>query len=212
MTDTHGDTHGVRDDTADTADTADTEPGEDGTAGTAAAGGGTTAETPTGDSTTGSGSSGEHPAVSPGYARTQNLIAAGVLLLIGVAAAVMSASLGVGSLAEPEPGMWPLIVSVVLVAFSVVLLLQSGQKGDEQAFGRGSLIVVVAVVSLIAYAALFENIGFEVPTVAILMLWIKGLGRQSWITSLSVSFGSCAVIYAVFISALGVPLPHIVVF
>lgn len=155
---------------------------------------------------------GDIRAVSATYARTQNLVAAGVILLVSVVAAVMSASLGVGSLAEPEPGMWPLIVSVVLVAFSVVLLLQSGQKGDEQAFGRESLIVVVAVVSLIAYAALFENIGFEVPTVAILMLWIKGLGRQSWITSLSVSFGSCAVIYAVFISALGVPLPHIVVF
>ncbi|OLT43180.1 hypothetical protein BJF85_03850 [Saccharomonospora sp. CUA-673] len=150
--------------------------------------------------------------VSERYARRQNLIAAAVIMTVGIVAVVMSASLGVGDLAEPEPGMWPMMISVVLVAMSAALLLQSGRHGDEQAFTRESLIVVVAVVSLLVYASLFERIGFEVPTVAVLLLWIKGLGRQSWLVSLAVSFGSCAVIYAVFISALGVPLPHIVVF
>lgn len=152
------------------------------------------------------------PATSPRYARRQNVIAAGTLVLVGIAAAVLALRLGVGELAEPGAGMWPLMVSVVLVVFSAVLALRSAPTGDEEAFGRDALIVVVAVASLIAYALLFERIGFEVPTVAVLVLWIRGLGRQSWPTALGVGFGACAVIYGVFISALGVQLPHIVAF
>ncbi|TCP49987.1 tripartite tricarboxylate transporter TctB family protein [Tamaricihabitans halophyticus] len=150
--------------------------------------------------------------VSARYARRQNVVAALVVLLIGGVAAALSARLGVGNLAEPGPGLWPLAVSVVIIAFAAVLLLQSRQQGDEQRFTRESLIVVVAVGSLIGYALLFERIGFEVPTIALLLLWIRGLGRQPWLTSITVSVGSCAVIYVLFISALGVQLPHIVAF
>jgi putative tricarboxylic transport membrane protein len=144
------------------------------------------------------------------YARRQNIIAAGVPLVIGIVAAVMSWQLGVGTLADPGPGLWPLVVSVVMAIIAAVLVLQSRPTGAEEKFTREALIVVVAVVSLLGYALLFERIGFEIPTVALLVLWLKVLGRETWRATIAVSLVSTTAIYLLFITGLGVSLPHIV--
>ncbi|MFG2007425.1 tripartite tricarboxylate transporter TctB family protein [Spirillospora sp. NPDC048911] len=151
-------------------------------------------------------------APSPSYAHRQNIIAALVPLAIGVIAAVLSSGLGVGTLADPGPGLWPLVVSVAMVVIAAVQVLRSRPTGDEEKFTGEACIVAVAVVSLIGFALLFERVGFEVPTVALLVLWLKGLGRESWRITIVLSLAATAAIYLLFITALGVSLPHIVAF
>jgi putative tricarboxylic transport membrane protein len=147
---------------------------------------------------------------SQSYARRQNVAAAAVPLVIGAVAAVASWRLGLGSLAEPGPGLWPLTVSVAMVVLGAVLVVQSRPTGDEERFGREAVIVGVAVVSLVGYALLFERVGFEIPTLALLVLWLKMLGRESWWATVAVSLVATAAVYLLFITALGVSLPHIV--
>jgi putative tricarboxylic transport membrane protein len=147
---------------------------------------------------------------SASYARRQNIIAAVVPLAIGVITAVLSWQLGIGTLADPGPGLWPLVVSVAMVVFGAVLVLQSQPTGDEEKFTGEAVIVAVATVSLIGFALLFERVGFEIPTVALLVLWLKALGRESWRATIAVSIVTVAAIYLLFITALGVSLPHIV--
>lgn len=144
------------------------------------------------------------------YERKQNVVAAAVLLGVGVVAAIASWQLGVGEPADPGPGLWPLIVSVGLVVFAAVLVVRSHPTGAEERFSRDSLVVVGAVLSLLAYAFLFEQVGFEIPTVALLVLWLKGFGRESWKVTATVSVGATAVVYLLFITGLDMSLPHIV--
>ncbi|PXY27141.1 tripartite tricarboxylate transporter TctB family protein [Prauserella muralis] len=146
------------------------------------------------------------------HARRQNRIAAAVPLAIGALAAVASWQLGVGDTADPGPGLWPLIVSVAMVVVSAVLFLQPRPTGTEERFGRESLVVAVGVLSLLGYALLFERVGFEIPTVALLVLWLKVLGRESWRMTVAVSLVASAASYLLFITGLEVSLPHIVHF
>jgi putative tricarboxylic transport membrane protein len=146
------------------------------------------------------------------YARRQNIIATAIPLAIGVVAAILSWRLGVGDLADPGPGLWPLVVSVAMVVIAAVLVVRSRPTGGEERFGRGAVIVVVAAGSLIGYALLFERVGFEIPTVALLVLWLKVLGRESWRMTVAVSLGVSVALYLLFITGLGVSLPHIVAF
>jgi putative tricarboxylic transport membrane protein len=152
----------------------------------------------------------EPPPVPPGYARRLNVVAALVPLAIGVVAGIMSWNLGVGTLPAPGPGMWPLVVSIAMVVASAVLVLQSRPRGDEERFTKDVVVVAVAAASLVAYAFLFELVGFEIPTVALLVLWLKGLGRESWRLTAVVAIVATAALYLLFITALGVSLPHII--
>lgn len=144
------------------------------------------------------------------YERKQNIVAAAVLLGVGIVAAIVSWRLGVGEPADPGPGLWPLIVSVALVVFAAVLVVRSHPTRTEERFSRDSLVVVGAVLSLVAYAFLFERVGFEIPTIALLVLWLKGFGRESWKVTTTVSVGATAVVYLLFITGLNLSLPHIV--
>ncbi|MDP4502212.1 tripartite tricarboxylate transporter TctB family protein [Nonomuraea turcica] len=144
------------------------------------------------------------------YERRLNVVAALVPLVIGVVAALMSWNLGVGSLSAPGPGMWPLVVSVAMVVVAAVLVLQSRPRGDEERFTKDVVTVAIAAASLIAYAFLFELVGFEVPTIALLVLWLKGLGRESWRVTAVVAVVATAALYLLFITGLGVSLPHII--
>lgn len=141
--------------------------------------------------------------------RLRHTMAAGVPLLLGVVAAGLSWRLGLGSLADPGPGMWPLMVSVAMVVTAAVVLA-SRPAASEERFGRGAVTVAIAVASLIGYALLFERVGFEIPTVALLVLWCRVLGRESWRMTAAVAVGATAAVYLLFITGLGVSLPHIV--
>ncbi|MQA09503.1 MAG: tripartite tricarboxylate transporter TctB family protein [Pseudonocardiaceae bacterium] len=147
-----------------------------------------------------------------GPPRAQNVIAAAVPLAVGVLAAILSWQLGIGEPADPGPGLWPLIISVAMVIVAAVLMIQSRPTGAEERFGRESLTVAVGVVSLLGYAFLFEQVGFEIPTLALLVLWLKVLGGETWRVTVAVSLGASTAIYLLFITGLEVSLPHIVHF
>ena len=112
-----------------------------------------------------------------------------------------------GSLTDPGPGLWPLIVSVVLVLTGAAVALRPGD--DAEAIGREAWIVVLGCVSLVAYTLVIEVIGFEIPTIALLVFWLKVLGEEPWRTAVTVAVGATVAVYAVFILALGVALPHL---
>ncbi|MEU6036982.1 tripartite tricarboxylate transporter TctB family protein [Actinomadura sp. NPDC047616] len=148
--------------------------------------------------------------VSASYARRQNIVAALVPLVFGLVMAVLSWRLGVGDLADPGPGLWPLIVSVALVVLAAALVLRSRPTGAEERFTGDAALVAAGAASLAGYALLFERVGFEIPTVALLVLWLRVLGRESWRITVAVSLATTAAAYLLFITALGVSLPHLV--
>ncbi|MDG4856903.1 tripartite tricarboxylate transporter TctB family protein [Streptomyces sp. T-3] len=144
--------------------------------------------------------------------RTQARLGALVPLGIGAFAAAAAVSMGLGSLAAPGPGLWPLIVSLAMATLSASLLLNPGADTEQEPFNRQALVVALGALSLVAYTLLIEQVGFEVVTVLLLVLWMRGFGRESWRLSLAVALAACAALYLLFIVALSVSLPHLIAF
>lgn len=137
-------------------------------------------------------------------------VAGTIPVALGLATLWYARGLGFGSLAEPGPGLWPSIVAVLLVVTGAGIAVRARAAHDTEAFTRGTTAVVIGAASLVVYSYLFELVGFEIPTVLLLVLWLRFLGGESWRVTAAVSLLATAGAYALFITGLGVPLPHLI--
>jgi len=147
----------------------------------------------------------------PRAGRFGQALAATVPVLIGVASLVYALSLGLGSARDPGPGLWPAMVSVLLMLAAVWSMVSERRDGTAERFTRGARDIGLGILSLIGYGLLFRRIGFEIPTVLLLAFWLKLLGRESWLLTTLVSVVTTAAFYLLFVVLLGVPLPRLAV-
>jgi putative tricarboxylic transport membrane protein len=143
------------------------------------------------------------------------LTAAAVPLVVGAAALINSIALGIGSLTDPGAGLWPAGASCLMIAGSVLLLIRWREIKDGEAFsGTGLRTLGVALALAGMFVILFggigdwPGIGFEWATVLMLALWLKLIGRESWLTTAAVSIGVTVALHLVFIELLNAPIPH----
>ncbi|WP_233213391.1 tripartite tricarboxylate transporter TctB family protein [Mycobacterium hubeiense] len=146
------------------------------------------------------------PAGGPAYQTVGALVG----IAIGVSGAVLAYGYGLGSLREPGPGLWPFIVSVVIVALSVILLVAGRGLTDSEAFTRSSLLPVIGVVSFVVFGLLMPLIGFEIPALALCVVWLRFLGGERWRTTIVISVLTTAAFYFLFLYGLRIPLPHLI--
>lgn len=142
--------------------------------------------------------------------RRQDRIAAGVLCAIGIFVIVTAVQLGIGTPEAPRAGLWPLVVGVVLT-FTSLMVVREPMAEVVERFDRSLVTVVGGVVAIAAYAWLLERVGFELPTILMLILWLKVFGRESWRITAIVAVASAVVVYLLFIVLLNVSLPHLIV-
>lgn len=145
----------------------------------------------------------------PAGGPTYQTVAALVTLAIGVTGSVLSYGYGLGTLRAPGPGLWPLVVSLVITALSLVLLVTGRRLTDDERFTRTSLLPLVGVLTFIGLGALIPVIGFELPSLALCVIWLRFLGGESWRSTIVVSVGTVAAFYLLFLYGLRIPLPHL---
>jgi hypothetical protein len=131
---------------------------------------------------------------------------------IGVCGAVLAHGYGLGSLREPGPGMWPFIVSVLIAGLSVILLVAGRGLTDSEAFTRSSVLPVIGIVTFIAFGLLMPVTGFEIPALALCVIWLRFLGGESWRNTVVISVVTVAVFYLLFLYGLRIPVPHLIAF
>jgi len=139
---------------------------------------------------------------------TNILVALGVIAL-GCAALVGSLSLGAGTAGQPGSGTWPLLISLVLVALGIVLVLTARRTSDAERFSGPSWLVLIGLITMIAFVALISVIGFEIPAALLAFVWLRFLGHESWRSSIITSLGVVVAFYLIFVAALQVPIPHL---
>lgn len=142
----------------------------------------------------------------PGAVRRRRRIAPLILLGLGIGAASGSWQLELGTLHHPAPGLWPFIISVTIILSAGALIVWPGNEPLE-AWGRRSLSVAAGIASLAAFVVLFELIGFFIPAVLMLLLWLRVFGRESWRWTAVFAAAGPAVLYVIFDRLLGVPFP-----
>lgn len=129
-----------------------------------------------------------------------------VPLLVGLYALYTAYGLSLGELRNPGPGLWPFIVSAVVVATAAALLLVD-HPDDYETWTRGTLSIIGGLVSLAIFILLFQAIGFLVPSVLMLLLWLRLFAQEPWKWAVPLAFGGALVLYLIFDTALGVPFP-----
>jgi len=151
----------------------------------------------------------EHEYRPPAAGALSNVLTAASVVVLGVAALVASAALGTGTAAEPGPGTWPLLVSILLVVLGGALLLTARRTSDAEKFSRGSLLVLAGLATMVVFVAVIEVVGFEIPAALLCFVWLRFLGREGWRMSVVTSLGVVVGFYLVFVAALAVPIPHL---
>lgn len=139
------------------------------------------------------------------------VVAGAVPLALGLGGIYMSFSLGIGSIANPGPGLWPLLISTAITAASLALLVLRHGKHGAESFGRGWRISAVGAASLIVFTYLFEPLGFEIPTLLLLAFWLRVIGKETWRTTVTIATSTMVVLYLIFIVGLSVNLPRLLV-
>lgn len=148
------------------------------------------------------------PAGGPAYQTVGALVG----IAIGLGGAVLAYGYGLGSLHKPGPGLWPFVVSVVIAALSVILLVVGRGLTDSEAFTRSSALPVIGAVTFVAFGLLMPLTGFEIPALALCVIWLRFLGGESWRNTLVISVLTTAAFYLLFLYGLRIPLPHLISF
>lgn len=141
-------------------------------------------------------------------------------LLAGVGAIWFAASWNLASGAAGYGGAFPLGLSALLVALSLLLLVTSGERGTPAVSppprpgtagpsnDRNGTVAVAWLVALLAgYALFFDFLGFVLVTLLFGVVYLRLLQRASWTASLVNSVLLTLGSYFVFRVLLGVPLP-----
>jgi hypothetical protein len=132
-----------------------------------------------------------------------------VVLGVGIAAVVLSIAMGLGTPASPEPGLWPFIISCVMVALGLFQLIAGRHNRDAEKFTRMSTAPLTGLVTLVAMVALMPLIGFEIPALVLSIIWMRFLGGETWRSTLVVSAAVVIAFYGIFVLALHTSIPHL---
>lgn len=130
-----------------------------------------------------------------------------VLFVLGVLSTIGSIRLELGTLQHPGPGLWPLVTALAIVLSSIVILVVPGDEPLE-AWTRKSIGVGTGVASLGVFIILFNLVGFFIPAVLMMFLWLRVYGGEAMRTTIILSLTGPLALYVIFDSLLGVPFPR----
>lgn len=130
-----------------------------------------------------------------------------VPLLLGAYAAYESYQLSLGQLNAPGPGLWPFIVAM-LVTLTAAALLFIDDPDDYEPWTRATAIIVGGLFSLGIFIVLFQAIGFLIPAVLMLLVWLKIFAEEPWRWAVPLALGGAVALHLIFVEAFGVPFPE----
>ncbi len=133
--------------------------------------------------------------------------AVAVLAAVGVVAIVLSIGYGLGTGTRPGPGLWPFMAAVLMLGATVVVAITDTLE-DYEPWGTESVRTLVALASLVVFAVLFTLLGFTVPAMLLMFLWLRMFGQMRWLhAGLLAAVGAIA-LFMLFDVLLGVPMPR----
>jgi hypothetical protein len=93
-------------------------------------------------------------------ARRGGIVVAALLAVIGLVFAWQASLLDFGGFDLPGPGFFPLVLGVVVIAFSTLIAIEGFRgAGEGETVELGHRDVLIVMVAMVAVAALFEPLG-----------------------------------------------------
>jgi len=141
--------------------------------------------------------------------RTAGLAAAVLFLVIGSGQIYMSLALPRGTLAEPGPGVFPLLVGALMSASSIACLVLAIVERTPLEFGllKDAARPAVLVVALAAFLVLLPRVGFILPSLLLQVVTLQVFGMRGVWRRLAVAAVITAAAVLLFETLLGVQFP-----
>jgi hypothetical protein len=143
----------------------------------------------------------------------RDLISGMFLVLLSFGTCIMAYRLGLGTGSNPGAGFAGFGIAFLLGLMSLTMLVQAlirlirdGKKTQEVPAIKWKKPILILVI-LTGYGALFNFLGFPLTTFLLMMLLVWIVGRRRFAVGLIVSILTVALSYALFVAALGLPLP-----
>ena len=146
--------------------------------------------------------------------KKMNLIFAGICAAIGALLIILAA--GYPTAADygtgvPGPGLWPIVISAVMLAMAALLAMKSVKMPAEKnvdvpMWNEGTKRVYITMGILFAYVAVLEFLGFIIATTVMEAIFIHWFAKKKpWVTAV-IALVVTLVIYCVFQYVLNVPV------
>lgn len=129
-----------------------------------------------------------------------------VMLGLGVVVLIAALGLGVGTLQDPGPGLWPAINGVVLIAMAPLVLI--ARHRFEPPARKGLLRALGVAVPMLVFVPLYDWAGLIGSGMVALIVITKFVGGMRWVPAIATSVITPVVVYVVFAVLLGVNLRH----
>lgn len=128
-------------------------------------------------------------------------------VVLGVAAAggLGSLELGIGSLAAPGTGLWPMTISVAMGVLAVMSLVEDRNEADLERLRVTQLAISIG--SLALFIVAFAQLGVVIPTFLTLVVWLRLLAKESTRSTLVIAAIATTAMWLIFGVFLGVPFP-----
>jgi putative tricarboxylic transport membrane protein len=138
-----------------------------------------------------------------------DLVAAIVVISLGVGVAVEALWLKLGTATTPQPGFFPFLSGIFLTALGCILLVQAVRglsTGTKPLKFWGPPAIVIG--ALCVYVALFSTVGYVIAMTLLGMVILYVLETRTWRTLILASLAVSLVTYVLFDKILEVPLPN----
>lgn len=147
--------------------------------------------------------------------RKADIVTAGILLAIGLLLMADSIRLGVGWAMEgPRAGFWPALMALGIIVGSIIVLVQAFQrkgvsKKTEPFIPREAIKPVLqCLIPAAMMVVLTEFIGLYISAGLYLAVYMRWIGRHSWVTVILLSIGIPLASYFLFDKIFLIPMPE----
>ena len=130
-----------------------------------------------------------------------------VPLFLGIFFLCYSYQHTLGNMRSPAPGLWPFILSLVIVMASILLFIDKKNSVFEP-FTKNFKKVLLGIFSVALFIITMNFVGLLPSSIVFLLFWIKYLGEEPWKISVIVSVSLSITMYVLFVILLGIPFPE----
>lgn len=127
--------------------------------------------------------------------------------IVGVVACIGAYQLEIGSLHKPGPGLWPFILSVLLIGCSVILFIRDVRPEKYEKFVDQSKLVIYSIFSIAIFIFIFKTLGLVAAVIPLLIFQLRVIGKETWKSTGLVTAGMTLLVYLLFSVWLKIPFP-----
>ncbi|ONI40480.1 hypothetical protein AN639_10925 [Candidatus Epulonipiscium fishelsonii] len=137
-----------------------------------------------------------------------NFILSGICSAISIYVISVALTFPAGKDGVPGPGVFPIIISILMLAACVAIIFSSLKMEDIKIPWKnsGAIEAYISMIAVVAYIVILGQVGFVVTSVIFMTLMVQWFQKGSPIKNAVISVVFVGLVYLVFSEFLNVPM------